>query len=281
VGQSYTAYGLRFGLRSNDPAALARAVPHLPLGWQPAPTDNDTEDTVDTDVASEVDILYSLRLAPPSKRQGQRHYHLLYCGSALIARTLELLPLLIAFERHAELLTAFRAQDCLFVHAGVVGWQGRAILIPGRSMTGKTTLVKALVEAGTTYYSDEFAVLDKEGRVHPYPLPLSLRGENGHSACKTPVETLGGQIGVEPLPVGLVIVTEYQPEATWRPRKLTPGQALLSLMDNTVAARRNPAHSMPILKQAVTGVITLKSKRGEAAEVVSTLLSQLNQPRWP
>jgi hypothetical protein len=221
-----------------------------------------------------VDILYSLRLAPPSQRKGQRHYHLLYCGSALIARTLALPPLLTTFAKHAELLTAFRAQDCLFVHAGVVGWQGRAIVIPGRSMTGKTTLVKALVEAGATYYSDEFAVLDKAGRVQPYPLPLSIRGDNGHSACKTPVETLGGEIGVEPLPVGLVIVTKYQPGATWRPRKLTPGQALLALMDNTVAARRNPAHSMPILKQVGTGAVALKGKRGEAAEVASTLLAR-------
>jgi hypothetical protein len=223
-----------------------------------------------------VDILYSLRLAPPSLHKGQRHYHLLYCGPALIARTLELPPLLTILEKHAELLTAFLAQDCLFVHAGVVGWQGRAILIPGRSMSGKTTLVKALVEAGATYYSDEFAVLDKAGRVHPYPVPLSLRGPNGQPGRKTPVESLGGQVGVEPLPVGWVIVTEYQPEATWRPRKLTPGQALLALMDNAVAARRNPAHSMPILKQAVTSVVALKSKRGEAAKVAATLLAQLN-----
>jgi hypothetical protein len=224
-----------------------------------------------------VDIVYSLRLAQPSSRKDRRHYHLLYCGSALIARTLELPLLLATFEKHAELLTAFRAQDCLFVHAGVVGWQGRAILIPGRSMTGKTTLVKALVEAGATYYSDEFAVLDKAGRVHPYPTPLSIRSNNGHPAHKTPVEQLGGQVGVETLPVGLVVVTEYQSGAVWRPRKLTNGQALLALMDNTVAARRNPAHSMPILKQAVTGAITLKSKRSEAAQVASALLSQLNR----
>ena len=95
---------------------------------------------------------------------------LLYRGTALLARTLELHPLLTAFEKHAELLTAFRTQDCLFIHTGVVGWQGRAIVIPGRSMTGKTTPVKVLVEAGATYYSDEFAVLDKQGQVHPYPL---------------------------------------------------------------------------------------------------------------
>jgi hypothetical protein len=231
----------------------------------------------DTDDAVEVDILYSLRLAPPSEQPGRRNYHLLFCGSALLARALELAPLLAAFEKHAELLTAFRTQDCLFVHAGVVGWQGQALLIPGRSMTGKTTLVKALVEAGATYYSDEFAVLDKAGRVHPYPVELSIRGHNGQPGRKTPVESLGGQAGVEPLPVGLVLVTAYQPTAVWRPRKLTPGQALLALMDNTVAARRDPAHSMPILKQVASHAITLKSKRGEAGEVAALLLARLNQ----
>lgn len=276
AGQSYTAYGLRFGLRSNNPAALEQAAPRLPLGWQVTPTD-------DTDDAVEVDILYSLRLAhsapsagqaPPSQRKGQRNYHLLYCGSALLARTLELPQLFDTLARHAELLTAFLASDCLFVHAGVVGWQKQAILIPGRSFAGKTTLVKALVEAGATYYSDEFAVLDKDGRVHPYPRPLSIRGNNGQPGREITAEELGGQIGVEPLPVGMIVVTEYHPEAIWQPRQLTPGQALLALMDNTVAARRNPAHSMPILKQAVTGAVDLKSKRGEAGEVAPLLLAR-------
>jgi hypothetical protein len=50
-------------------------------------------------------------------------------------------------------------------------------------------------------------------------------------------------------------------------------------MDNTVAARRVPAHSMPILKQTVAGAVALKSKRGEAAQIASTLLSQFNQSR--
>lgn len=226
----------------------------------------------------EVDILYSLRLAAPSQRKGQHNYHLLYCDSALLSRTLELLPLLTALEQHAELLTAFRAQDRLFVHAGVVGWKDQAIIIPGRSFAGKTSLVKALVEAGATYYSDEFAVLDKEGLVHPYPRPLSIRGPNGQPGRKTPVEELGGEAGSEPLPVGLVVVTEYQPGATWRPHQLIPGQAMLALMDNTVAARRNPAHSMPILKQAVTGAIALKSKRSEAGEVALRLLARLEKP---
>ena len=180
-----------------------------------------------------------------------------------------------ALEDHAKLLTAYRAQDCLFVHAGVVGWQGRGILIPGRSLTGKTTLVKALVEAGATYYSDEFAVLDKAGRVHPYPLPLSIREDGSLRRHKTPVESLGGQAGAEPLPVRLVVVTHYQPHARWQPQTLSPAQAMLALMDNTVAARREPQYTMPILRQAVLGAKTIHSKRGEAKRVTPALLQLL------
>jgi hypothetical protein len=258
----FSAYGLRFGLRSNDPAALARVRPFVPFGWQETS-------------AGAVDILYSLCVASPSKHQGQQHDCLLYAGPALIARAAELESVLIVFNKHAELLTAFGARDCLFVHAGVVGWQGRALIIPGRSMTGKTTLVRALVEAGAAYYSDEFAVLDRQGLAHPYPLPLSIRGARGQPAQLTPVAALGGQVGLEPLPVGMVVVTQYQPAAQWRPRMLSPGQALLALMDNTVAARRAPGHSMPILRAVVVGARVVRSKRGEAGAIASALLRDL------
>src|SRR5215467_11147446 len=70
-----------------------------------------------------------------------------------------------------------RSQQMLFVHAGVVGWRGLAIVIPGRSHTGKSTLVAELVLRGAVYYSDEFAVLDDTGKVHPYRRTLVLRDE--------------------------------------------------------------------------------------------------------
>jgi hypothetical protein len=167
---------------------------------------------------------------------------------------------------------ALRAPHGLFIHAGAVGWQGQAILIPGRSFTGKTTLVEALVRAGATYYSDEFAILDQEGRLHPYPLPLSIRGTEGQVGQKTSVEVPHGQIGTEPLPVGWVIVTEYRAGARWRPRPLSSAQALLALMDNTVAARREPQYTMPILRRVVLNARAIQSQRGEASRVARALL---------
>jgi hypothetical protein len=258
-GRSFSAYGLRLGLRANDQAVLAAAQVAVPLSWQAVAT-------------GEVDILYSLRVEASVAHQRRSSDYLLYCDSTLLARAHDLTPLLTTFTQHAELLTAYRAQDHLFIHAGVVGWQGRAILIPGRSMSGKTSLVRALVAAGATYYSDEFAVLDQQGLVHPYAVPLSIRGMHGQPAQKTPVEALGGQVGRAPLPVGLVVVTAYQPRARWRPAAISAGQALLALMDNAVAARREPSYSMPILRATITATAAVQSKRGEADAVARALL---------
>ena len=216
-----------------------------------------------------------MRIADLPKRKGIRPYHLLYCGSALLSRTQDLPQLLAALEQHSELLTAFRAKEHLFVHAGVVAWNGCAILIPGRSMSGKTTLVRALLKAGAEYYSDEFAVLDADGLVHPYPVPLSVREKGQLVGCKIPLETLDIQPGSEPLPVGLVVVSKYKPYARWKPEALTPSQSMLALMDNTVAARREPAFTMPILKKVAMGAKTIAGKRGDAKRVAPAILEHL------
>src|SRR5262249_6714881 len=157
---------------------------------------------------------------------------------------------------------AVKARHRLFVHAGVVGWRGRAIMVPGRSMTGKTVLVEALVRAGATYYSDDYAILDTRGCVYPYAKPLSLRENGGVIRRHLPVESLGGRCGTKPLPVGLVVVTRYEAGACWRPRRLWPGQAVLALLDHTLLARSRPELTLETMQQVInSGAMVLKSKR--------------------
>ena len=63
----------------------------------------------------------------------------------------------------------------VYVHAAVASRAGKAVILPGRSGAGKTTLVTALALAGWTYLSDEVAALDlRRDLVHPYPRPLAL-----------------------------------------------------------------------------------------------------------
>lgn len=65
-------------------------------------------------------------------------------GRRRLAQAMELEPALDLLESDLQLFVAEKAHDRLFVHAGVVGWRGRAIVLPGRSMSGKSTLVAAL-----------------------------------------------------------------------------------------------------------------------------------------
>jgi len=171
------------------------------------------------------------------------------------------------------------AERRTFVHAGVVGWRGRAIVVPGRSRSGKTTLVAELVKAGASYLSDEFAVLDARGRVHPFAKPLSIRGPGGcdRHARSRRAEDLGGTCATRPLPVGLVVLAEHRPGATWRPERLTAGQAVLEMLAHTVPARLRPEASLRALARAVSRATVLKGERGEAGEVATVLLRSLEE----
>jgi hypothetical protein len=184
----------------------------------------------------------------------------------------------IALEVLDSRLRAHIAADApnhIFVHAGVVGHRGRAIVIPGVSFSGKTTLVRELVRAGATYYSDEFAVLNASGQVEPYPKPLSIR-DGGFSQTDHAVETIGGAAGIDPLPVGLVVLASYSPDATWQPRRLSAGEAVLALLENTIPAQTRPQQAMSTITKAVKDAATLRGERGEAAAIVPELLAEVS-----
>jgi hypothetical protein len=172
-----------------------------------------------------------------------------------------------AFESALALHVAAEAQALLFVHAGVVGWRGRAILLPGRTHAGKSTLTAALVRAGATYYSDEYALVDAEGRVHPYPRALSLRRARG--PVRVDPARLG-RVGRRALPVGLVVLCRFGA----RPRlaQLSPGRALMALFKQTVAARAQAATAMERLGRIVTTAPVYSGRRGEARAFARALL---------
>lgn len=64
----------------------------------------------------------------------------------------------------------------LFVHAGVVGIEGRGWVLAGSSGAGKTSTVGVLVREGALYLSDEIALLDPDrATVAPFTLPMALK----------------------------------------------------------------------------------------------------------
>ena len=166
------------------------------------------------------------------------------------------------------------AVERVFLHAGVVGWNGKAIIIPAKSFQGKTTLVKELTKIGAQYYSDEYAVLDEAGFVHPFPKMLSIRGlKDEYQQVDCSVESLGGVKGFEPLPVGMVLLTEFQKGAEWQPQILSEGLGVMEMLSHTIPIRYNPEFALKVLNKTVNHAIIVKTKRGEAKDFAVRLLS--------
>jgi len=262
AGFSFQAYGVHAGVRVNRTEAIEQIREYLPPGWKPS-------------TSTIVQRLYSLAVAGEPSRPNMRRFHLLYGNVGRLGRSFDLESLLNLFESDLKLYIAEESPRRVFIHAGVVGWRGRAILIPGRSLSGKTTLVAELVRAGATYYSDEYAVLDSKGRVHPYPSQLGVRERGTLEQRKLTVESLCGFTGSKPLPIGLVLVTRYKEGARWRPRSLSPGESALALLDNTISIQKKPEVAFPILKEVAAHATVMKGVRGEAESVVNCLLNRL------
>jgi hypothetical protein len=217
-----------------------------------------------------VDRIFSVWVDPGDSRRPSR----VYAGPSRRVRTADLTHALAVLESEIRQTVAAGAERRTFVHAGVVGWRGRAIVVPGRSRSGKTTLVAELVRAGASYLSDEFAIIDARGRVHPFAKPLSIRGAGGCDlhVTRPSAEQLGGRSGTEALPIGLVVLAAHEPGAEWQPRTLTAGEAVIEMLAHTVPARLRPAASLAALDRAVRRATVLKGERGEAAPVARSLL---------
>ncbi len=264
AGIVFVSYGLRIGIRVSSPEIMDRIKGLLPPKARPAR-------------GPRVGRLYSLIVSGTKVGSHVRRLNVLYGNTVQLSRSKDTELVLEALERDLQLYVAEWARRRVFVHAGVVGWRGKAIVIPGRTMSGKTTLVKALVEAGATYYSDEYAVLDERGRVHPYLKPMSVWENGDRSPKEVFPEALGGTSGVKPLPVGLVLATSYREGARWRPRELLPGRAVMALLDHTVSVRRKPERALTTLREVVADALVLKGVRGEAAETAERVLRRSEQ----
>jgi hypothetical protein len=254
---AFEAFGVRGTIAAQSPAVLERMRELLPPGWTPCSPD-----------------LVEHRFTLVAGEMGTYTY---IKDDEVINRGLELDLALTILDSQMRLVVGVKAPDAIFIHAGVVAHRGRTLVMPGSSFAGKTTLVAALVRLGAVYFSDEFAVIDAEGMIHPYAKPLSLRDAGGYAQTDHPVERLGGVKGDTALPAGIVAVTTYAPGAQWRPERLSSGEGAMALLANAVPARERPAQVMSAIARAIDNAIVLRSDRGEAEGVAPILLAELDR----
>lgn len=180
-------------------------------------------------------------------------------------------------ESRIRITIAEFAAGKVFLHAGVVGWKGRAIIIPATSFSGKTTLVAEMVKKGADYYSDEYAVLDADGNVEPFPKWLSLRGIiDDATQMDCSVESIGGRAAVETIPAGLILIAKYKKgrkiPKKWQPKRLKPGEAIMEILPHTIPIRNKPEFVLEVLNKLANRAIIVKTVRGEAPAFAETLL---------
>lgn len=258
---SFQTYGVKIGVRTELHDLLSEIINEL---------DKITPNSFEIIEDYQVEHLYEV------KPLSNKSFDVLKDGKILThwAKEESLLPYL---KREIRLTIAEFAESKVFLHAGAVGWKGGAILIPGRSFSGKTSLVAELVKKGAFYYSDDFAVLDQNGLLHPFHRQLSLRGiKDPLTQVDFPVEALGGRSDSVPLNVGIILVTEFQEGFSnpqkWKPEILSSGQGIMEIIAHTIPIRYNPEFSLNVLNKIARRAIICKSPRGDAEEFADLLL---------
>lgn len=253
---AFESFGLRMEARASEPEIFERLEGLLPPVTQITEIAPNVEDRLRFGIVKEAD-----------------GYHSVWNPNTMVVNHVGLELALMTMEGQMRSWLAVNAPGYIFVHAGVVAHDGKAIVIPGESFAGKSTLVAELVKRGAIYFSDEFAVIDQEGLVHPYPKLLGLRSRDSRTQENLAIEAFGGTAGDVALPMSVAVVTHYVPGAEWAPRRLSPGEGALAMLSRTVPARARPRESLQVLTKAINGAVVLEGERGEAEPFAEMLLN--------
>lgn len=263
AGMSFTAFGVRIGIRANQPKLLEQALPFLPPGQRP--------------ISSRmVDRLYSLVATGDSSQPNRETSYVLYGDTRTLIRTESRRTFFETLEHNLNFNIATSSTKLLFVHSGAVGWKGRAIVFPAGSFSGKSALTKEFLLLGAEYYSDEFAVFDAHGRVHAFPRRLCLRDE-AKGQTLVHFSEFGAKAGTKPLPVGLFVMTRYKPGVTFHPRIGTYGESVLELFAHSVLGRSYPDRALAAFEKALARAFILDGLRGDAKAAAKSMLQLLDR----
>jgi hypothetical protein len=174
------------------------------------------------------------------------------------------------------------------VHAGVASIDDRAIVVPGPSGAGKTTLALRLAREGALL-TDEMAAIDRgAGRLRSAPRPVSLKWQ-GHlafgdavDASRRPADSAGwwippdelGTTQVDETGPGVVALTERRPGAP----ALVPAtraEALVALLESSFDVARDPVGVMDDLAWLAASSGAVRIAYEEAADAAPLLIDHL------
>lgn len=163
-----------------------------------------------------------------------------------------------------------RAGELFLFHAAALCHPrtGATVMAVAPGGTGKTTLAKTL---GTTYgyLSDETTAILDDGRIIPYPKPLSLRAAEGPKIETSPVQLGLLRASVDPWLAGVILLTR-DPNAT------IPDVLELPLLD-AMAAMAPESSSMSTMSRPLHRLRDLLAPVEPVLRVTYAEASQLDE----
>ena len=159
-------------------------------------------------------------------------------GSVVLYDGADLVDGGLALLNTATELLAGACGDGLVFHAACIGWGDRAVLVPGGSGMGKTTLTGWLLRRGALFVSDEIVHVDTEGRASSFPRALVFKGANRTSTSPAFVRAhvLGAATAAGPLTIAAILCVERRDRCAFALEPLSRGEAALRLMSALVNA---------------------------------------------
>jgi hypothetical protein len=192
----------------------------------------------------------------------------------------------LLMDVNARAAAACRSERTVPLHAGTVAGVDGAIVLPGASHSGKTTITTALAAAGYAFVADEVSRLDPdELTIAPYGKPVALRAASVELLAPTiarlrrpgsrfevderfvPPSELGSSpaggatgrtagLARGPVVVSAIVFPRFDPGGTHRFAPLGPAETLERLIQCTLGTASTPvvADVFRILERLVRAV---------------------------
>ena len=158
-----------------------------------------------------------------------------------------------------------RAPQLYYVHAGVVTSGGAALVMPGLSRAGKSTLVLALIEQGAQLLSDELLAFDPASALAcAFPRAIKIRDAcAGYFPSLSPhfsgsgegrflsFDGLPGDVISSPAPVASIVVPTWTGSGREDLEPISAGRALLDLAASSLNFGTHRVRSLDCLAAMV------------------------------
>lgn len=183
------------------------------------------------------------------------------------------------WDRVESILGLFAAEhlsERVAVHAAVLVADQGAIVLPGLTHSGKSTLARSARHRGLRVLGDEYALVDvASGTIQGWPRPLRHRTPAGVE--RTALDETEQASAFSDHPVRLVAALTYSSD----PPAIEPAsrsEMVMQVLLNTVCAQTRPEASFRAAMAMTAKALLLAGRRGESEPTLDLLLELLDAP---